>query len=351
MSLIVDAHEDIAWNVVAMGRDVRRSALETRRLERGGHVAEENGICMVGLPEWLEGGVVVVFGTVYAAPARPGKRPGPQVYTTAEEAHALGQEQLDVYHRLAEQEERIALVGSLDDLGEVLKSWEGPSPRVGIVPLMEGADPIRQPAEAELWFKRGLRLVSLSWKAGTRYAGGDAAPGPLTDLGRELLEVMADLGMILDVSHLAEESFFEAVERFEGQVVATHANPRALVPGPRHLSDVMIRRLAERDGVVGVVPANAFLRPDWRTTPPTLNDLVAAIDHICQVVGDASHVGLGSDFDGGFGAEDTPAALDTVADLKWIGPALGDAGYDEEHIVAILSENWLGILRKTLPDL
>jgi membrane dipeptidase len=349
MSLIVDAHEDIAWNVVAMGRDVRRSALETRRLEGGGHVAEENGICMVGLPEWLEGGVAVVFGTVYAAPARPGKGSGPQFYTNAEEAHALGQEQLDVYHRLAEQEERIALVGSLDDLDEVLKSWEGPSPRVGIVPLMEGADPIRQPGEAEMWFKRGLRLVSLSWKAGTRYAGGDAAPGPLTDLGRELLEVMADLGMILDVSHLAEESFFEAVGRFDGQVIATHANPRALVPGPRHLSDVMIRRLAERDGVVGVVPANAFLRPDWRTTPPTLNDVVAAIDHICQVVGDASHVGLGSDFDGGFGAEDTPAALDTVADLKRIGPALGDAGYDEEHIVAILKENWLRMLRRTLP--
>jgi membrane dipeptidase len=160
---------------------------------------------------------------------------------------------------------------------------------------------------------------------------------------------MADLGMMLDVSHLAEESFFEAVGRFEGQVVATHANPRALVPGPRHLSDEMIRRVAERDGVVGVVPANAFLRPDWKTTPATLSDVVAAIDHVCQVVGDASHVGLGSDFDGGFGAEHTPAELDTVTDLRRIGPALGDSGYDEVHIGAILGDNWLRILRRTLP--
>jgi membrane dipeptidase len=349
MTFIVDAHEDITWNVLAYGRDVRRSALETRELERGGHVPEENGMCMVGLPEWLEGGVAVVFGTIYVSPARRGHMSGPQVYSNAEEAHALGQEQLDTYHRLADEEEQIALVGSLDDLDGVLGSWGDGSPRIGIVPLMEGADPIGEPAEAEMWFERGVRLVGLSWKAGTRYAGGDAAPGPLTDLGRQLLEVMADLGMMLDVSHLAEESFFEAVARFEGQVVATHANPRALVPGPRHLSDEMIRRVAERDGVVGIVPANPFLRPDWKTTAATLSDVVAAIDHVCQVVGDASHVGLGSDFDGGFGAEHTPAELDTVADLKRIGPALGDAGYDEAHIGAILGDNWLRILRSTLP--
>ncbi|MGD8997377.1 MAG: membrane dipeptidase, partial [Anaerolineae bacterium] len=301
-------------------------------------------------PEWLEGKVAAVFGTIYVSPARRGRMSGPQVYANAEEAHAFGQEQLDFYHRLAEQEERIALVGSLDALDEVLESWEGASPRVGIVPLMEGADPIREPAEAELWFERGVRLVGLSWKAGTRYAGGDAAPGPLTDLGRELLEVMADLGMILDVSHLAEESFYEAVDRFEGQVVATHANPRALVPTLRQLSDEMIRRLVERGGVIGIVPANAFLRPDWRTTPATLDDVVAAIDHVCQVVGDAEHVGVGSDFDGGFGADDTPVALDTVADLGHIGLALGEAGYDEAHIEAVLGGNWLRVLRRTLPD-
>ncbi|MGD2176226.1 MAG: membrane dipeptidase [Anaerolineae bacterium] len=349
MTLVVDAHEDIAWNVLALGRDVRRSALETRELEQASDVPERNGICMVGLPEWLEGKVAVVFGTIYVSPARRGRMSGPQVYSNAEEAHAFGQEQLDVYHRLAEREERIALVGGLGGLDEVLESWEDASPRVGIVPLMEGADPIREPAEAELWFERGVRLVGLSWKAGTRYAGGDGAQGPLTDLGRELLEVMADLGMILDVSHLAEEAFFEAVGRFEGQFVATHANPRALVPTPRQLSDEMIRRLVERDGVIGIVPANAFLRPDWKTTPATLTDVVAAIDHVCQVVGNAEHVGVGSDFDGGFGADDTPAALDTVADLGRIGPALGEAGYDEAHIEAILGGNWLRMLRRTLP--
>ncbi len=350
MTLIVDAHEDIAWNVAALGRDVRRSALETRRLEVGTDVPQRNGVCMVGLPEWLEGQVAVVFGTIYAAPARRGKRSGPQTYSNAAEAHTLGVQQLDIYRRLVDEEDRVALVGCQDDLSEVLASWQDESPVVGLVPLMEGADPIREPAEAEWWFERGVRLVGLSWKAGTRYAGGDAAQGPLTDLGRELLEVMAGLGMILDVSHLAEASFFEAVGRFEGRVVATHANPRALVPGARQLSDEMIRRLADRDGVIGIVPANYFLRPDWRTTQVTLDDVVAAIDHVCQVVGDAAHVGIGSDFDGGFGAEDTPPALDTVADLQRLGPALGEAGYDEAHVEAILSGNWLRVLEDALPS-
>ncbi|MEA3374898.1 MAG: membrane dipeptidase [Chloroflexota bacterium] len=350
MTLIVDAHEDIAWNVLALGRDVRRSALETRRLEVGTDVPDRNGICMVGLPEWLAGNVAVVLGTIYVAPARRGRKSGPQVYSNADEAHAMAQKQLDVYRRLGDDEEQIALVGNRGSLEGVLESWESEAPTVGIVPLMEGADPVRGPAEAELWFERGVRVIGLSWKVGTRYAGGDGTGGPLTDLGRELLEVTAELGMVLDVSHLAEESFFEALGRFEGQVVATHANPRALVPGSRQLSDEMIHRLAERDGVVGIVPANAFLRPDWRTIRPTLEDVVAAVDHVCQMVGDAVHVGLGSDFDGGFGAEDTPPELDTVADLRRVGPALGEAGYDEEHVAAILGGNWLRVLQDALPN-
>ncbi len=350
MTLIVDGHEDVAWNIVALGRDVRRSALETRRRESEADAPDRSGACMVGLPEWLAGNVAVVFGTIYVEPFRRGRSRGPRVYTDAEEAHVLGMEQLDVYRRLADEEDQIRLVGSQGDLTDVLASWETESPTVGIVPLMEGADPIREPAEAELWFERGVRLIGLSWKAGTRYAGGDAVGGPITDLGHDLLEVMADLGMVLDVSHLSEEACFEAVARFEGRVVATHANPRALVPGDRQLSDEIIRRLSRRDGVVGIVPAHSFLRPDWRTRPATLQDVVAAIDHVCQVVGDAAHVGLGSDFDGGLGAGDTPAELDTVADLQRIGPALGEAGFDAEHIDLILAGNWLRVLRDTLPD-
>jgi len=350
---IVDAHEDIAWNALVLGRDVRRSALETRHLEQDTGVPQRNGLCMVGLPEWLAGGIAIVCGTIFVAPARPGL-PEAHTYTTAEKAHILGQAQLDYYHRLADECDQITLVGTRADLDGVLTSWESEIPQVGIVPLMEGADPIREPSEAEAWFERGVRLVGLSWAAGSRYAGGNAAPGPLTDAGRELLAVMADLGLILDVSHLDEEAFFEAVDRFEGWVVATHANPRARVTGPRQLSDEMIRRLVERDGVIGIVPFNRFLRSAWSKGDPkdtvTVADVAAAVDHVCQVVGDAAHVGLGSDFDGGFGAESAPAEIDTVADLARIGPALGEMGYGEEDIAAVLGGNWLRVLRTALPE-
>jgi membrane dipeptidase len=165
---------------------------------------------------------------------------------------------------------------------------------------------------------------------------------------------MADLGLILDVSHLAEESFFEAVDRFEGRIVATHANPRARVPGPRQLSDEMIRRLIRRDGVVGIALYNPFLRAGWSPGDPkdavTLADVVAAVDQVCQVVGDAAHVGLGSDLDGGFGTEDAPAQIDTVADLARIGPALSDFGYAEDDVAAVLGGNWLRVLRVALPE-
>lgn len=266
----------------------------------------------------------------------------------------MAQAQLDYYHRLADECEQIALIGSRTDLDEVLASQESEKPQVGIILLMEGADPIREPAEAGMWFERGLRMVGLSWLTGSSYAGGDASPGPLTDEGRELLEVMTELGMILDVSHLAEEALVEAVDRYEGWVVASHANPRARVPGRRQLSDAMIRRLAELGGVVGIVLYNAFLRPGWSKGDPkdavAVADVAAAIDHVCQVVGDAAHVGLGSDFDGGFGAESAPAGIDTVADLGRVAPALGEMGYGEEEFTAVMGGNWLRLLREALPD-
>jgi membrane dipeptidase len=352
--LVVDAHEDIAWAGLALGRDYLRSARETRQREEGTEAARRNGQCMLGLPEWLEGRVAVICGSVYLTPRAAGVMDwDPQSYADEEEAYRRANEQLDYYERLAERSEQVRLVGSRADLEAVLASWAGDTPQVGIIPALEGADPIRRPEDVEHWHRRGVRLVALAWAAGSRYAGGNRAPAPLTKAGRALLDVLAESGMILDVSHLAEEAFWEVVDRYEGPIVATHSNPRALVPGPRQLSDRMIRALAARDGVIGVVPYNRFLMPDWSPADGkeavTLQDVAAAIDHICQVVGDAAHVGLGSDFDGGFGAEAAPLGIDTVADLQKIADALVERGFSESDIAAVMAENWLRVLRAALP--
>jgi membrane dipeptidase len=350
---IVDAHEDVATNALVVGRDVRRSALEVRRLEEDTALAAEHGQCMVGLPEWLAGRVAVVCATIFAAPGDP-RSPKPHTYSDAEGAHRLGQAQLDYYRWLAGACDQVTLVTDRASLDAVWRSWEGEHPQVGLILLMEGADPIRTPAEVEQWYERGVRIVGPAWRSGSAYAGGDARPGPLTDEGRVLLEAMADVGMMLDVSHLWESACYEAVDRFEGHIVATHANPRARVDGPRQLSDRMIRRLAERGGVIGIVPYNAFLKPGWTKGDPkaavTVADVAAAIDHVCQVVGEIGCVGLGSDFDGGFGAESAPAELDTVADLGRIGPALAERGYSSEEIEAVLGGNWLRLFRAALPE-
>ncbi len=130
---------------------------------------------------------------------------------------------------------------------------------------MEGADAIRSPAELAGWWEFGLRLIGPAW-AGTRYCGGTKEPGPLTDEGRALLKTMADFPFILDLSHMDEPAALEALDFYEGPVIASHGNCLALLPNyatNRQFSDRVLRGLIERDGVVGLVPFNAFLKVGW----------------------------------------------------------------------------------------
>lgn len=356
--LIVDAHEDIAWNALTFGRDYTQSALWLRAREANTPIPSQNGNTLLGKSDWLLGHVGVIFATLFVAPAR--HRSGAwdtQIYTTAQEAYHLASAQLDFYHRLVDEQPQFRLIGTKSDLEQVVATWADehslPDRRIGLVPLMEGADPILEPDQAEEWFERGVRVVGLAWES-TRYAGGTHEPGSLTTAGRRLLDVMASLGMVLDLSHLAEESYYQAVEYYSGAVIASHANPRRFLPTSRGLSDEMIVTLAERDGVIGVVMYNAFLKPGWRKGDPksslSLSRAADAIDYICQKTGSAGHVGIGSGFDGIFGVEQTPAEIDSVADLSRLFEFLSPRGYSTEQIADILEGNWLRILRASLPD-
>ena len=357
--IVVDGHEDIAWNYYNNGRDFLQSALAARAQERGSDVAHYYGARMTGLPESLLGRVALIVGTIFVAPQASAFLPDEKVlYATTEEATAWGWRQLDYYHQLAERSEKIALVRTQSDLDAVLSTWAAGTTladhQVGIVVGMEGADPIPTPTHLAEWHARGLRVLGPAW-TGTRYSGGTRAPGPLTALGRELLDAMAELGMVLDLAHMAPQAMREALDRYEGPLFASHANPLKFRPEAttRSLSDELIRRIAERDGAVGIVPFNLFLVPDWQLgdgkDAATLQTVVAAIDHVCQVTGSARHVGLGSDFDGGFGAESAPQGLDTVADLLSLGEPLRQRGYSAEDVAAILGGNFLRILRAGLP--
>ncbi|MDX2161604.1 MAG: membrane dipeptidase [bacterium] len=359
--IIVDAHQDIAMNALAAGRDYREHSLVKRQREAGTEIVTREGVAMSGLPDALMGRVAVVFATLFTEPKRVaamlGLPLGDLSYSTPKEAYTAAMKQVDYYHRLQDEEPQIRLIKRRGDLDTVLASWDdarGIDQRLhGLVMLMENGDPILEPKQFEEWYEYGVRIVGPAWAA-TRYSGGTREPGGLTALGIELLEFMAGLNAILDLSHMAEQAYFQALERYQGEVIiASHSNPRRFSNTDRHLSDDMIRALSARDGVIGVVPYNRFLSNTWRPGDPKagvpLTVLVDAIDHICQITGSAAHVGIGTDFDGGFGAASTPAGIDSISDLVTIAPVLAERGYPQADIDAIMSGNFLRKLRQGLP--
>jgi membrane dipeptidase len=282
-----------------------------------------------------------------------------QSYADFNEAHRLYSAQLDVYHKLTDRfPDKFRLIGSKSELEAVIAPWLGPDAGphpVGLVPLMEGAEGVRAPSELEEWWERGIRIIGPAW-AGTRFCGGTREPGPLTDDGRALLEGMADIGFTLDLSHMDELAARQALDLYPGPIIASHANVASLVrgySGNRLLSYDVIRGLLERDGIIGVVPFNHFLDFEWKKSDRrdliTLNMVAAHVDHICQMAGDARHVAIGSDYDGGFGVEAVPAEVDTVADLQKLGSILTAKGYNDGDVAAVLGENWLRHLRLNLP--
>jgi membrane dipeptidase len=358
--LIVDAHEDIAWNMLAFGRDYTRSVAQTRADEVDTPIPGRVGQAMLGWPDWLHGQVGVIFATLYACPSRRAGKYSSLSYATAEQAHQLYQRQLRLYHDLIDrQSDKFYLITCRANLAAGLEQWSAAPParrRIGLVLLMEGADGVSQPAELPRWFDQGLRVIGPAWN-GTRYAGGTGEPGPFTGLGKELLARMAELGMILDLSHLTDEGVDEALAHYPGPIIASHSNARALLPHntpERHLSNQAIRRLAERQGVIGVVLPQDFVKDKVKLGSPrqlaTLDDVVDHIDYMSQLVGHCRHLGVGSDLDGGFGLEHSPEGLDSIADLPRLAEALDRRGYSGADIEAILGGNWLNFLRRALPE-
>jgi len=350
LPLIVDAHLDIGWNAINFQRDYTQSAFDLRAQSAGKAVERVSGKAMVGLPELLQGHVGLIFATIYMMPKRMQTSALQRaVYNTVDEAEALGWQMADAIEMLAQRSPRYQMVRSQRDLDAVLATWAPDQPAdkrtVGILMAMEGADPIRTPDQLGQWYERGVRCIGLSWGM-TRYAGGNTEPGGLTALGKQLLAEMARYNVILDTAHLAEQAFWDITRVWPGRFVYTHGVPRRMMTGERALSDEQIKTLAERGGVMGIGLYNGFY-PGKSVV--TINDILHTIDYVVQLTGSADHVALGSDFDGGFGAESAPQGFNTIADLQLIPTGLASRGYSAAHIQQIMSGNWLQIVRDSLP--
>jgi membrane dipeptidase len=347
---LVDSHLDLAENVTLFGRDLTLGVDVIRNLEH-----RTNNQAMVSLPELERGGIAVVIATVTggfkAEDVGQDFEPKAAIYHTLEQAEAQALFQIDLYESW-EQQGCVRLIKSVIDLEHHVQLWQDDK-KPGLVLLMEGADPIVSVSDLPKWWQRGLRLIGLTF-GDTRYGSGVAGgsttfkTGGLTAEGFAMLENMAAQGFIWDISHLTEEGVWQGLEMKFPKVCASHANARALIPTDRHLTDDVIRAVAERDGVIGLVLYNGFLESLWRndkTIPVTLDQQVRQHAAYLAKLSSWQHVGIGSDLDGGFGLEESPLELASIADLYKIGEVVPSAARN-----AVLSTNWLNFLRRSLPQ-
>ncbi len=347
--LLIDAHLDLAMNALEWNRNLELTVPEIRQIEAG-MTQKGRGCGTTTLPAMRRGEVGISVVTVISRTARPNSPSSGAA--TQEISYAKAQGQL-AYYRVLESQGKVRLITDTAGLDAHIKAWEADpaAAPLGFILSMEGADPIVVPEQTASWWQDGLRVVSLSHYGVSAYAHGTGTEGGLTPAGRDLLKELETAGIILDLTHLADQAFWEAIDTFGGRVLASHNNCRALVPDGRQFTDDQVQAIIERDGVIGAALDAWMLYPGWikGETAPTVVGLDAVadhIDHVCQLAGSCRHAAIGSDLDGGYGTEQCPHDLDTIADLQEIAGLLEKKGYAQVDIAAILHGNWLRLFRE-----
>jgi membrane dipeptidase len=354
--LIMDAHLDLAMNAIEWNRDLTRPIDEIRERERGKTDKPDRSRGTVSFPEMRRGRVGLCVATQiarYVAPDNP-----LQGWHSPEQAWAMTQGQLAWYRAMEERGEMVQ-IRDVEGLNAHIARWtngekDGP---IGYILSLEGADSIVTLQHLERAFEQGLRAVGPAHYGPGVYAQGTNATGDLGAPGRELLREMERLGIILDATHLCDDSFRDALDHFHGAIWASHSNCRSLVAHNRQFTDDQIRELVQRGAVIGAAFDAWMLVPGWKrgeTTPESsgvsLETVADHIDHVCQVAGDALHAGIGSDLDGAFGREQSPADVQTIADLSRLPDVLKARGYSDIDVTNIAHGNFVRLLRRVWGD-
>ncbi len=350
----IDAHLDLSMNALEWNRDLTRSLAEINAREQGMTDKPDRGNGTVSLPELRKGNVGLVVATQIArfvAPDNP--LPG---WHSPQQAWSHTQGQL-AWYRSMEKQGELKQIRDWQELEAHLAYWNAGEDKsqkaIGYILSLEGADSIVTLDYLETAYENGLRALGPAHYGPGRYAYGTDSSAPLSQQGKDLLRKMDELGIILDATHLCDLAFWDALDHFQGPVWASHNNCRALVDHNRQFSDEMIKALIARGAVIGGVFDAWMLSPGWirgKSTPKernvTLATLLDHMDHICQLAGNANHIGIGSDLDGAFGKEQCPSDLETIADLQKIPDLLLARGYSEEDVQQVMHGNWLRFLKK-----
>jgi len=353
--LIFDAHLDLAMNALEWNRDLRWRVEDIRKSEEGMTDKPDRAKGTVSLPSMREGHVGLCIATQIGRYVKRGNNiPG---WSSPEQAWAQTQGQL-AWYKTMEDNGEIVQIRSSNDLQKHLHLWENPSGKeaIGYILSLEGADSLISMDHLQTAYDYGLRAIGPAHYGPGTYAYGTDSHGGINIKGRELLKEMERLGIILDATHLCDESFREALDLYQGPVWASHNNCRSFVPHNRQFTDEQITELANRNAVIGIALDAWMMVPGWirgKSDPKamgvSLKLMINNIDHICQLTGNSLHAGVGSDLDGAFGREQCPYDLDTIADLQKVPTMLSEIGYSASDIKNILSDNWISFLKKNLP--
>lgn len=310
---IADAHEDIAFHISYFNRDFVNPTIP----------------CMITLPWLIQGNVRLVFNTIYVHPNFKPRR-------TLE----ASLNQFSIYQNIYEEHDtQIVQIKEYSDLSTLERDN-----RIGFLTLLEGADPIEEPNKLNEFYNRGVRIIGLSWNDQNIYASGNDTSSGLSQNGKELIKRMNDLSITLDLSHLNEKCFWEAIDICETIPIATHSNARSITNHPRNLKNDQLIAISERGGVIGLVLYNDFLKTSDNN--PTLENVFSHADYIINLCGE-DHVGIGSDLDGAE-VDEFPQEIRTVADLPKIAEYFLERGYQEERVRKIMGLNFLRVLKENL---
>jgi membrane dipeptidase len=351
--LLFDAHLDLALNAVDWNRDLRCEVDEIRAQERTLEMTEK-GRCTntLSLPELRKAEIGICLTTLLA---RQEKEINHSFgWTTPETCYAMAHAHL-AWYRAMERAGQMKMLKTRGDLQAHVAAWNknpGGTP-LGFVLTMEGADPLLKPETVDEFHEHGLRAIGLTHYGANRYGGGTRSEVGLAMDAVPLLKRISDLGMTLDVTHLSDVAFWQAMELFGGRVHASHQNSRRIAGWQRQFSDEQYRAVIDRDGVIGmafdiIMMQHGYVRGVSKAEV-LIERAVDNIDIICQMAGNVRHVGIGSDLDGGFGNEQTPADLNRISDLQRLTDLLSRRGYSAADISAIMHGNWIRFFSEALP--
>lgn len=352
---IFDAHLDLSMNAMEWNRDLTWPVAEIRKKEKGLIDKPDRGNNTVSLDAMRKGNIGLCMATqiaryVHKDNALPG-------WNSPQQAWAQTQGQLAWYKSMENLGEMVQITNRME-LAMHLELWQTDAEKkpIGYLLSLEGADSIIDIEYLEKSFHQGLRAIGPAHYGPGTYAHGTNSSGGIGTKGRELLKEIQRLGLILDVTHLCDLSFWETVVNYEGPLWASHNNCRSLVDHHRQFTDEQIKEIIARKGIIGVVLDAWMMVPNWErgvSTPEaakvSLTQMLDNIDHICQIAGNTDHVGIGSDLDGGFGKEQGPADLDTIADLQKVPDLLKSRGYTQGDIEKIMHGNFISFLQRNLP--